>query len=173
MRVSRLLPSVCSATLFLACGLCGQEAGPAAATADDIPVPALAPPSHQPRPLTPQEEEILKRYDTNGDGKIDADELAAAHEATQPQGRGRGAIARTIYGALLARFDLDHRGRLNAEEQQRAAAFLASVRPGVYRLLLKRFDKNGDGKLDSAELATMFATLATFSGPPLPAAKQN
>jgi len=38
----------------------------------------LAPPQAS-APLTPLEAEVLKRYDKNGDGKLDEDELAQAH----------------------------------------------------------------------------------------------
>lgn len=88
MRLSRLLAAAASATLFLGRGLLwGQETAPLPPAPAAVPMPALAPPTHVARPLTPAEQAILEKYDTNGDGKLEPDELAAAHGATQLQTR--------------------------------------------------------------------------------------
>jgi hypothetical protein len=64
--------------------------------------PALAPPVHHEHPLTPQEQELLQRYDKNGDGKLDAAELDAAHGAAYQAKLGRDVLARQLYDRLLA-----------------------------------------------------------------------
>jgi EF hand domain-containing protein len=178
MRLSRLLASAGSATLFLGAGLLwGQDAAPAPPPAPaDVPLPALAPPSHEARPLTPQEQAILEKYDTNGDGKLEPDEVAAAHGAAQPQNRGRavkGPPGKQLYLRLLAHFARERTGSLTPAEQAQAVDYLAASAPAVYRRVLERFDQNGDGRLDPAEIATMFATLATLSGMPPRTAAAN
>jgi Ca2+-binding EF-hand superfamily protein len=163
MRLSRLLAAAGSATLFLGGNLLfGQDPVVSARAVADVPVPALAPPAHPPRPLTPQEQAILKKYDTNGDGKLEPDELAAAHGAAMQKTPARGAMARAIYDGLLTRFDVEHQGSLSAEEQARAVAALAADRPGIYQLLLRRFDRDGDGRLDAGETAALFHYFAAL-----------
>jgi len=168
------------ATLFLAVAAFLRAdpppGGPAAA-----PVTLAPPAARQAAALTPTEA-LVRRFDTNGDGKLDEGELAAAHEELRaapempdgemdPTGQaaagripgGRGAAARAIYARLLAKFDVDHTGALTPAQQAAAVAFLQQNNPYLYQNLLQRFDANGDGQLDAAETATLFATLAAVS----------
>ena len=126
-------------------------------------------------------QELLARYDKNGDGKLDAEEKAAmkadqvslgemwkpgSDNAARPPGPMPG-VDGPMQAELLKRFDKDGDGKLNAAEQaeadkareefmrQRAAS---GANPDTLRLreeLLKRFDHNGDGKLDESERAEM------------------
>ena len=126
-------------------------------------------------------QEILARYDKNGDGKLDAEEKAAMKADQVSQGdvwkpgsenppRPAGPMPGPGAGAgmqaeLLKRFDKDGDGKLNAAEQaeadkfreaamkQRAAGGPNSETARYREELLKRFDHNGDGKLDEAERA--------------------
>lgn len=100
-------------------------------------------------------QELIKKYDKNGDGKLDEDEKAAAHAAMRKEGAG-GAMDR--YKQILMRFDKDGDGKLNDAERAEAEKARAMIeRNGgeakFSAMILKRFDKNGDGRLDDAERA--------------------
>jgi len=122
-------------------------------------------------PLSPSERELVKRYDKNGDGRLDAEELAAAHEAMRTEAPMRGpdgnrppgqagALGRQVYQRLLQTYDQNRDGHLDAGEQTAAVESLRANRPEIYQALLQRFDVNGDGKFDAGESAAMFDTLS-------------
>ena len=92
--------------------------------------------------------ELLQRYDTNGDGKLDEDELAAAHETMLKSGGGAGERAGKVRALLLKRFDQNGDGRLDETERATMRSYF-----------LARFDKDGDGRLDDTERAAMRAEL--------------
>lgn len=99
--------------------------------------------------------ELIKRFDKNGDGKLDEDEKAAAHKAMRMEG---GGGERDHYKEILRRFDKNGDGRLDDAERAEAekAREMVEKHGGVGRfraLVLKRFDKDGDGKLNDAERA--------------------
>jgi Ca2+-binding EF-hand superfamily protein len=138
--------------LFLVAGLRAAEAATAAGAATPAPVN-----------LTPQQAELLRRYDTNHDGRLDDEELAAAH-ADLLEAQTRAAVpAARLYLRLVRIFDRDGDGTLNSEEQATALAYLQEHNPVIYRRLLGRFDSNHDQKLDPAESAALFKTLAALS----------
>jgi Ca2+-binding EF-hand superfamily protein len=153
LQLSNLFRFIFPATLFLAAGLRADEIAPPAA-------------------LTPTEAALLRRFDTNGDGKIDETELADAHEAmrSQPaaQPAARQAAARQVYARLLARFDTQRTGHLDPPEQAAAVQFLRQNAPRVYQALLQRFDLNGDGELDAGETAAMFGAIGRVATAPAP-----
>ena len=77
---------------------------------------------------------MLQKFDKNGDGALDAYELAAAlaqHEEHHAAKSGKPAKAAKEPNADLAKAEA----------------------------LIKRFDTNGDGKLDASELQTMRAAM--------------
>ena len=153
LQLSNLIRFIVPATLFLAASLRADEAKPAAG-------------------LTPTEMALLKRFDTNGDGKLDESELADAHEALRVQPATRAAIAAQVYDRLVEHFGKDEAGRLDPAEQAEAVGYLRQNNPRIYQALLLRFDSNGDGQLDAAETSALFDALsrvaaATPARPPL------
>ena len=150
MNLGNLSTIVFSATLFLAVPRgWGGRPGPGFA--------AIGTARGQSR-ADPEEADILKRYDRNGDGRLDESERLAAHMSV---GRSKiGArVGVAVYAGLLQRFDRDHRGTLTPEEQSQAIAFLRSDRPILYQALLRRFDRDRDGNLDAQETAALFRGL--------------
>ena len=130
-------------------------------------VPAYAqsetPPEKSGR-MEQRRQEMLKRYDKNGDGVLDAEEKAAMRaEMQQHRGTTGGAERGSrMHEEMLKRFDKDGDGQLNAEEQaeadkarQEARQKHEAARAKMHEETLKRYDKNGDGVLDDEEKAAM------------------
>lgn len=98
--------------------------------------------------------EIIKRYDTNKDGKLDEAEIAAVKEQMLEADQEKRAANRERLQerkeSLMKEFDKDEDGKLDAEEKQTMAT---TVRARVEKRprLLKRLDTDGDGKLSDAE----------------------
>jgi uncharacterized membrane protein YebE (DUF533 family) len=103
-------------------------AWPLVATADD----AKAPAANGIRAF------LLKKFDTNHDGKVDPQERAAAVEAFK-------AKHPRLYEAIMKRFDANGDGKLDEQERAAIKAKLQELR--------QKFDTNGDGKLDEQERA--------------------
>ncbi len=72
-----------------------------------------------------QTQRMLQRFDEDGDGKLSADEKAAAKEAME---------------ARKARADLDGDGKVSEDERKAAR-----------EEMMKRIDTNGDGKISDEE----------------------
>ncbi len=104
------------------------------------------------RPASTRAQELLKRYDKNGDGRIDDDERADAQEAMlkeridRQMAQFQSGNAEQFRARILERFDKNKDGKLDDEERAEAEKF------GELRdELLRRFDKNGSGKLEPEE----------------------
>ena len=109
--------------------------------------------------------EILKRFDKDGDGKLNDAERDAAKKAREERGGKPGQPGRPgqpgggdgkMREEVLKRFDKNGDGKLNDEEK--AAAKKAHDERGggdgkMREEILKRFDKDGDGKLNDEEKA--------------------
>ncbi len=154
MKRQGLTPLLLSATLFLAAGLrAAEEVKSAAPSAPAAPPPAMMKPARS--------EELLKRFDTNHDGKLDEDEVAAAHETMLREQMDRQAkVAAAPAGEkfrqrMLELFDKNHDGRLDDDERVEMRKYAEEHGLGpdgeVREELLKRFDKNANGKIDEAE----------------------
>ena len=137
MKTSFLLPSCFAATLFLTVGLRAADADPTSAVPDDQAATPKASAAHQ--------AELLKRFDKNGDGKLDDTEKAAAKAEMQKHGSERKGKMRE---RALELYDKNGDGKLDETERAAAMADIKS-RPRV----IKRFDKDGDGKLNAEEEA--------------------
>lgn len=99
----------------------------------------------------PDHAEILKRFDKNGDGKLDEDEKTAA-KAFMEKHRGEKGDGGGPNPEMLKRFDTNGDGRLDEDEKMAAKAEMEKHHNGE---MLKRFDKNHDGKLDDKERQAM------------------
>jgi Ca2+-binding EF-hand superfamily protein len=106
-------------------------------------------------------EELLKRYDKNGDGRIDDDERAEAKEvALKEQVDRQMARAAALPGGLeqfrtqaLQMFDRNRDGQLDEAERSSAQKFAtAREEEGKAAETMNRlFDKNGNGTVDADE----------------------
>ena len=102
-------------------------------------------------------DEAMKRFDKNGDGRLDDEERAEALEAMKKKG---GEIQGQLRQFMLRTYDADGNGTL--EPAERKIAFDETMKqleengPLVKNTVLgfvhKRFDANGDGTLDKEEL---------------------
>ncbi len=98
---------------------------------------------------------VAQAFDKNHDGKLDAEELAAARKYLAQTG-----ITAALQAEALRRFDADGDGRLDADER-RALENFNRDHPGELRraVMLRLFDRNHDGKLDADERAAAKAAL--------------
>ena len=137
MKRPGLTPHLVAATLFLALALArlshAQDMRPMDGAID--PAKSMA--------------ELLKRYDKNGDGKLDDDERADAKEAMMKEQVDRQmARAGMLPGGLqqfrtqvMEMFDKNRDGRLDDEERAAAQRFADNYASATDDLK-KQFDKN-------------------------------
>jgi len=158
MKRPGLTPHLLSATLFLvpavAPSLCAQE------TMATTPAAKAA----------KRADELLKRFDKNGDGKLDDDERADAKEVMMKEQIDRQMLRfAALPGGLeqfrpqvLEMFDKNRDGRLDDGERAAAQKFAESRQGPIEDIddLTKRFDKNGDGRIDEEERAQVSAYLS-------------
>lgn len=99
---------------------------------------------------------LLKKLDTDGDGKFSDGEKEAIHTKVKKE--------------VLARYDLDHDGKLSDEERAKAKADgklkldkdgkgSSELESKARAAFNKRFDKDGDGKLNEAEKKAALAAV--------------
>jgi Ca2+-binding EF-hand superfamily protein len=103
----------------------------------------------------PKRQELLKKYDKNGDGKIDDDELADARAYMRKDG-GESATRMERQKKLLKEFDKNGDGKLDDAERAQAEKAIQQFRERAEKRraeIVKRFDKDGDGELNEAERA--------------------
>lgn len=112
------------------------------------------------KPSRPNQAEILKRFDANGDGKLDQTEREAARKHMQSMrgdagGRGEGGRGQGGPGGRgnpMAQFDTDGDGKLSAAERKAAEPALRELTQNNPRAM-QQFDKDDDGKLNDKEWA--------------------
>lgn len=124
----------------------------------------------------------LRRFDKNGNGKLDDNEWAdaraqfeqrekaagkggaAATKATPKPGKApQAAKADEVRGKIMRDFDKNGDGRLD-ETERTAMAQANRTRAEANPRILRRFDKDGDGKLNDSEWAAARAQLGEFLG---------
>jgi Ca2+-binding EF-hand superfamily protein len=163
MKGFGLFPTLAAATLFLVGSVHAENtpaaAAPVAPAASPVPAPAPAP------KLSEKDAALLKRYDKNGDGKLDEDELAAAHEAMRDEQMARTeGLPQPAREKILERFDTNHDGRLDDDERAVMRKTLADGQAAFRARLMERFDTNHDGKLDQTERAAARRAFEQFLG---------
>ena len=144
MKTLSLLPACIAATLFIV---------PLSKAADATPAPAAAS-SSEDAATSARQAEILKRFDKNGDGKLDETEKAEAKKEMQ---KHRAAGGGKLKQRALLKYDKNGDGVLDAAERAAALADLEN-RPRF----VKRFDTDGDGKLNAEEKAAADRGLELF-----------
>lgn len=129
MKVSFLFPVFLAATQFVTPAAAEETASP---------------------PVAARDAEIIKRYDTNKDGKLDEAEIAAVKEERLMMSQDKREEKRERVKERLKEFDKNGDGQLDAAEK---AAMEATLRARIEKrpMLLKRLDTDGDGKLSDAE----------------------
>lgn len=108
---------------------------------------------------------MLRRFDTNKDGKLDEAEKDAMKQY-QAEGQGRrerGEQTRFTpeqRQEMIKKFDKDGDGKLNAEERKAAMQARRQERPRAINPqkredMIKKYDLDGDGKLSREERQKM------------------
>lgn len=92
----------------------------------------------------PMFEEILKKFDKDGDGKLSDAEKAEAKAALD-------ARKSEWEKKVIAEFDKDGDGKLSDEEKAAAKAAHQANMEERKKMVMQKFDKDGDGKLGEAE----------------------
>ncbi|MCW1926008.1 EF-hand domain-containing protein [Luteolibacter arcticus] len=85
--------------------------------------------------------EVVKEFDKDGDGKLNADEAKAAREARQ-------AKAEEARKKMLEKYDADKDGKLSPEERTTMRTELEAKR----KALVEKYDADKDGKLSPTEI---------------------
>ena len=109
----------------------------------------------------PSREDILKKFDKDGDGELSPQERKAAKEAFAARQKGQhGArqLPEALKKRLTEKYDANENGKLDPEEFAKARADHAkngggrpNMTPEQRKELMKKFDKDGNGKLDEKE----------------------
>lgn len=86
-------------------------------------------------------EEMLKKFDKDGDGKLNDEEKKAMQEEREKR-----------HKEMLEKYDTDKDGKISKEEREAAMK-------AWHQKLLKEFDADGDGKLSDEESQTARKTL--------------
>ncbi len=86
--------------------------------------------------VSQRERSIIKKFDQDGDGRLDKQEQRTANEAIKTAGQREK-------DAWLKRMDTNGDGKVSKEEEAAAAA--------LKQQYIKKFDKNSDGKLSTEE----------------------
>lgn len=87
---------------------------------------------------------ILKKFDKDGDGKLNAEEKAAFKEERKKR-------KAKVKAKITQRFDTDGDGELNQEEQKNAHETMKKERKEIRAAVFKQFDTNGNGQIDKEE----------------------
>lgn len=88
----------------------------------------------------PSREEMIKKFDKDGDGKLSEEEKVELRKNMSERGRKLPPL-------LMKKFDKDGDGELNQEEKAEARKVMEARR----KEMIEEFDKDGDGKLNDEE----------------------
>jgi Ca2+-binding EF-hand superfamily protein len=116
----------------------------------------VLPASAENEPVSEHDAAIIKRYDTNKDGKLDEGEIAAVKEqmlmADQEKRGEQIEKVKERQAGWLKEFDQDGDGKLNEAEKKTMETTLRARMEKNPRMM-KRLDTDGDGKLSDLEWA--------------------
>jgi Ca2+-binding EF-hand superfamily protein len=97
----------------------------------------------------PSREEVMKKFDKDGDGKINEEEKAELRKKMAERGAGR-----KVPPFILEKFDKDGDGKLSEDERAEARKAMEARRAEM----IEKFDKDGDGKLNEEERKAAMAS---------------
>ncbi|RKY13241.1 MAG: hypothetical protein DRP82_05665 [Planctomycetota bacterium] len=86
-------------------------------------------------------EELVKKFDKNGDGKLSDEEKVTA--------------LKTTFKEFMDKFDTNKDGKLSDEELTKVKEDVSKTMEEYKQRMIKRFDKDGDGKLSDEEKKAM------------------
>ncbi len=106
--------------------------------------------------------QLVERFDKDGDGKLNEQELAAARKEFEKRRAQNGGGQRLNREEFLKKFDKNENGKIDPDERAAVAEFRKKQGPGQDRPrpgqgggrlkeAIKRFDADGDGKLSEEE----------------------
>lgn len=169
---------------LLVLGLTLAGASTYAQSDNGAPPPQQPPgPGHRPPPIGQVLMDVLNKYDTNHDGALDQNEMAALKQDIQDgKIQPRGAPPR-LPKEIFDKYDVNHNGVLDESERE---ALHQDIEAGKIQLphpegpgmaggpgpgapsakqLLAKFDMNQDGMLDENELANLLKELPRHRPP--------
>ena len=103
----------------------------------------------------PSREEVMKKFDKDGDGKLNEEEKAELRKQMAERGAGR-----KIPPFIMQKFDKDGDGKLSQDERAEARKAMEARRAEM----IERFDKDGDGKLNEEERKAAMASRTRSGG---------
>ena len=104
----------------------------------------------------PSRQEVMKKFDKDGDGKLNQEEKAELRKKMAERGAGR-----RIPPLVLEKFDKDGDGKLSEDERATARKAMEARRAEM----IEKFDKDGDGQVNNQERkAAMTARTQTGGG---------
>jgi Ca2+-binding EF-hand superfamily protein len=120
----------------------------------------------------PSREDMMKKFDKDGDGQLNEAERKAAREAMQrrrggAKGKrgdgkrggkdGKGRRRGPSRADILKKFDKDGDGKLNEAEQKAAREHMKKQREKRFEEMFKKADKDGNGKISADEAKALGA----------------
>jgi EF hand len=102
----------------------------------------------------------LKQFDTNGDGKLSDEEIAAIKPGSGKKGGEAKKAGGNKMAKLIAKYDKNGNGIIDGDEKDALRKDFAADPNGE----LKQFDLNSDGKLSDGEIAAIKPGAAKTGG---------
>jgi len=110
----------------------------------------------------PSREEVMKKFDKDGDGKLNEEEKAELRKQMAERGAGR-----KVPPFIMEKFDKDGDGKLSEDERAEARKAMEARRAEM----IEKFDKDGDGKLNEEERKAAMASRTKPGGDGKPEGK--
>ena len=93
-------------------------------------------------------EEMMKRFDKDGDGELNEEERQAIREE---MGNRRGRGDDQMRQLIMRRYDVDGDGELSDTERETARADFTQMRDQIVSKIVPQYDQDGDGELNEQE----------------------